>query len=45
MKKDTKKAAVKAPEKKVDDKVKVNFEELIFTNLSGFKLTYDSSGY
>ena len=45
MKKEAKKAAAKGPEKKQDDKMKVNFEELIFTNLSAFKLTYDQSGY
>ena len=33
IKKDTKKAPVKAPEKKTDEKVKVNFDEIIFNNL------------
>lgn len=45
MKKDTKKAPVKGPEKKPDEKVKVNFEEIIFTNLANFKLNQDCSGY
>ena len=38
MKKDAKKQNSKAPEKRGDDKSKVNFEELIFNNLTNFKL-------
>jgi hypothetical protein len=44
MKKDVKKLS-KGLEKKTDDKIKINFEELIFSNLSAFKLTYDLAGY
>lgn len=40
-----KKEAKKVAEKKPDEKQKVNFEEMIFSNLSNFKLTYDSTGY
>jgi len=45
MKKDAKKATVKGPEKKADEKVKVNFDEIIFTNLANFKLVFDCSGF
>lgn len=44
MKKENKKTS-KVPEKKVEEKQKVNFEELIFANLSDCKLVYDNSGY
>lgn len=45
-KKDNKKAPPpKQQEKRQEEKTKVNFEELIFSNLSNFRLSYDNSGY
>lgn len=44
-KKDVKKPAKGQVEKKQEEKSKVNFEELIFNNLSNFKMVYDCSGF
>ncbi|CAD8145854.1 unnamed protein product [Paramecium pentaurelia] len=41
----SKKEAKKQPKQQEESKSKINFEELIMNNLSGFKMVQDNSGY